>query len=580
MSYSPPRAHTHRRRPLPLSWIPITLHPRVLGLRNRFLQRKGISTSDLCALAMTAILMAGLFYGTSNTLHEMDSLSSHEAMRDSLLHGFSLGLFTLIFLSAAVTGISALFMAQDVDLLLSAPISETSLLCGKTLEVLISTSWMIIVFSIPPYIAFGQHLDASALFFCLAPVFVSLLLLVAVLLGMLVAIVCASMVPARTGRNIFIGLFVIALGLVLAIINASPETSLHANIFNHSTRASSLLLLHHPALPSTWLSDTLLSLAHFPSHISLLPITFLIVGTILLWTSLRISFRLFYHRAYSRLHSHPKAFSPFSGSRKGYRWFGFVKVGQSVRALATRELLSFGRDITHTVQLALFLTICILYFVNFRNVTPPTHVGTWVLRAWDLLSVMSFIMLSSLIILSICARFVFPSISLEGASLWILQVAPLNAHRILWAKYLTWALPLATIYTILFASAGLALALQPICIMALCLSACIMTHGLVALGIGLGARFCRFDWEHPAELATSWGSVLFLLTGILTLGINLLPLCLTFGCYLFFPLHFEQTSNAIVLFGAGLGTLLLINLIVGKIALRVGKTALSRVLVG
>jgi hypothetical protein len=175
---------------------------------------------------------------------------------------------------------------------------------------------------------------------------------------------------------------------------------------------------------------------------------------------------------------------------------------------------------------------------------------------------------------------VFPSVSLEGSSLWILQVAPVNIQAILRAKYYSWATPIGFISSILFSSAGLALALEPLCIAALALSAFIISHGLVSLGIGIGARFSRFDWEHPAELAMSWGGLVYLVVGLLVVGLSLIPLGAMFGGYIFFPSHFQTTSNLIALLTCGLGSLLLINLIVGKISTRIGVSAMTRVFQG
>jgi hypothetical protein len=109
------------------------------------------------------------------------------------------------------------------------------------------------------------------------------------------------------------------------------------------------------------------------------------------------------------------------------------------------------------------------------------------------------------------------------------------------------------------------------------LSAWVITHGLVALGIGMGAQFSRFDWEHPAELSASWGNLAFLLAGLAMLCINLIPLGVTFGCYVLYPGLFENTNNLLVLFSLGLGVLLLCNAIVGTIALKLGVSALTRV---
>jgi hypothetical protein len=566
------RQHFHRL----IRWIPITLQPKILGLKNRFLSRKGMRIADLCALGVTALLMAGLYSGTANTLRELERSAWSDTVAHSMLFGFSIGLFALIFLSAAVTGLSSLFMARDIDLLLSSPTRDTSFLRGKVLEVLVSTTWMILVFSIPPYIAFGQHLHGGVSFFTVAPLFVALFLLLAVLAGMTMALVCASMLPARTGRNVFAALFIIALSITIALVNARPEMGMYARLIGSSATPPLTHTINNPFLPSTWLADALLALSSKKDSWPIRSFALLCATIVALWGLLIVAFRKLYSRGYSRLHTQPTAFFLFSRSGKPRRRLLTLRTAQTTRALALRELFSFGRDLNHTIQLALFLTICILYFINFQNIAAPTHVGTWALRTWDLIAITSFITLSSLIILSICSRFVFPSVSLEGASLWILQIAPLTTRTILRAKYLTWAIPMGLICAVLFASAGLALALNPICIITLALSACIITHGLVALGVGLGARFSRFDWEHPAEISASWGNLLFLLAGLSTLALSFIPIIACFTCYVFIPDIFEASSNLLGLFASGLAVLLLINLIIGKIALKLGESALTR----
>jgi ABC-2 type transport system permease protein len=562
------------------AWIPATFRPKVVGVKNRYFSRQAFSLANLLAIFLTALLMIGLYYGAANTLREIQRNSTYSNVTNTLLYGFSIGLFALIFFSSAVTSLGALFMGRDIDLLLASPLAHVSLLRGKAFEVFLSTTWMILVFSIPPYIAFGQHLGAGLSFYAVGPIFVCLYLLLAALSGMIGAIVCASALPARTGRNIFVALFVFVVGALVAAVNGSSNLTVYGRFIQASNHPFASTIIDHPALPSSWLCSALLGLTSEPLALQLVPLVLLAGAITLAWYLLRATFYTLYPRGYDRLHTKPQAYFLFSRSGKARRRFLSIRASQTMRSLATRELFSFGRDITHSIQLALFLTFCVLYFFNFQNISPPVHVGTWTLRAWDLIAVVSFIALSSLIMLSICSRFVFPSVSLEGSSVWILQVAPITPSAILRAKYLTWFIPTALICVVLFASAGLALALEPICVLALAAAACIVSHGLVALGVGLGARFCRFDWEHPAELSATWGSMLFLLVGLVTLALGFVPLCGTFACYIFFPDLFETGSAQLTLFSAGLGALLLINLIIGKIALKIGASALSRVFAG
>ena len=564
-----------------ISRVPITLQPKLLGLKNRYLKRKAYLAADLFGISITALLMFCLYFGTTQSLTEIQKANLPANISLNILEGFSLGLFGLILISATVTGLSSLFMARDVDLLLSAPVSTRSFLRGKVSEVLISTTWMIVVFCIPPYLAVGSFFNAGLNYYLATPLLLAIFLLLAVLCGMTLSIFCAFIIPARTGRNVFVALFVVVMGLLIAYFNGSTNANMLTEVIAKPQESFILRFVDQPFLPSTWLAQALhATVVKGSAGLPYMQIAALLAPIIAMWLILGSVYSRLYHVGYNRLHAKPKACLLFTRSGEGRRRLMIPGVSQAARAMATRELFSFTRELAHTIQLAMFLTICVVYFINFQSVSSPTHVGPWVLRAWDLIALSSFLVISSLILLSICSRFVFPSVSLEGSSLWILQVAPVSIQAILRAKYYSWATPIGFISAILFSSAGLALALEPLCIAALALSAFIISHGLVSLGIGIGARFSRFDWEHPAELAMSWGGLIYLVVGLLVVGLSLIPLGAMFGGYIFFPSHFQNTSNLIALLTCGLGSLLLINLIVGKISTRIGVSAMTRVFQG
>ena len=563
-----------------LSRMPITLQPKLLGLKNRYCKRKVFLAADLFGVSVTLLLMVFLYIGTRSSLKEITKANLPTEISLNILQGFALGLFGLILISATVTGLSSLFMARDVDLLLSSPVSTKSFLRGKVTEVLISTTWMILVFCIPPYLAIGSFYHTTAAYYLATPVLLFVYLLLAVLCGMTMSIFCAFIIPARTGRNVFVALFVVVLGLLMAFSNGSPNASMLAKVIAKPQESIILQFVDQPYLPSTWLAQALFAIVDSKSVFPLVQILALCAPIAFMWYILRAVYRSLYHVGYNRLHAKPKACVLFTRSGEGQRRFTIPGLSQVTRAIAARELFSFTRELAHTIQLAMFLTICVVYFINFQSVSTPTHVGPWVLRAWDLIALGTFLVISSLILLSICSRFVFPSVSLEGSSLWILQVAPINIEAILKAKYYSWATPISLISAILFSSAGLALALEPLCIAALAFAALIMSHGLVSLGIGIGARFSRFDWEHPAELAMSWGGLIYLLSGLLVIAFSLIPLGAMFGGYIFFPSYFQTAGNLGALLACGLGTLLLINLIIGKISNRIGLSAMNRVFQG
>jgi ABC-2 type transport system permease protein len=482
------------------------------------------------------------------------------------------GLFLLALFSAAVNALSSLYTSADLDLLLSSPITPRSHLIGKTCEITVATSWMFLVFGVPVYLCFGIFFDAGPLYYSWAPLVGVTFLAPAIILGELSAILLAAIVPAHYGRWFFASFFLLALALFLA--------TMHGPIFSETMDPHSLTthineVMHYQSYAAQWAGASIEALlkGRLGATLPTVFTSILIVG--LAWTALELFFRRMFARTVSVLQSHHSGWN-FETRRRGFvSRIVLASIPQTERALVTREFFSFSREATHTVQLIMLLTICALYLYNFSRIEPPNRVGPEVLRVWDIFLILANVILGSIVLLSICSRFVFPSVSLEGHSFWILQAAPVSIGRILRAKYLGWFIPTSTMATVIFTSGGFALGLEPILVLATTAAGLIICHGLVAVGIGMGARCARFDWEHSAQLTTSSGNLLYMVSGMVLVGINTLPLTVTFGAYILLPGLFRDTITAWALVGSGLGVLALVNLLAGYVALRIGARALT-----
>jgi ABC-2 type transport system permease protein len=555
--------------------LPVVVRPRVFALKNRYKSKARVAAADLFAVCITMVLMVGLYVCTTNTLVEWHRFSTLPGDVAPTLSAMCLGLFGLILLSACVSAISSLYLGKDLGLLLASPLPMREILKGKITEITIATTWMVCIFSIPPYLAFGSYYHASALYFVCAPLVLGCFLLLAVLSGTALAVGVASILPARGGRNLFAMLFMVVLGLFITSLNATPNSRLLGELLQGNKPLWVTPSLNHPALPSTWLADILCLFLGFESRSPVLGACLLFGSILALWCALVFGVTKLHQLGYGRL-SVSEGRSNASGLNRHSRRLSIPGLSRQTRAIVEKELFSFTRDISHTIQLGMLLTICIVYLLNFSRLESPTKVGVWALRAWDLIGVGASLVISSFITLSICARFVFPSVSMEGQSLWILQTAPITPDQTLRAKYACWYLPVTVISLVIFISGGLALALEPIWLAALALFACTLAHGLVCLGLGLGARFARFDWEHPTELSTSWGSLLFIVCGFVLNVVSVMPLLVIFGVYVFMPQNFTATSALATLVGCGLAVVLLVHLVTGKLAMKLGARALCR----
>jgi ABC-2 type transport system permease protein len=549
--------------------LPVSVQPKILTLKNRYLSGlRSIAPSDLFAVGVTIILILSLYLAVKSSLNDLSAATGTILLSGQplnliikrVLQLLSISLFLLIAISSAVTGIHELFLTYDLERLLSSPIRRSALLAGKALSVLFSTSWMIVVFSVAPLVALGVHLKAGILYYLCTPLLGFLYLTLAVQIGLISSIILATILPARGARAllslVFIGAIITLLSFAITPSDTTKQKLLL--IVNQSLSADTTalgMITTSKLLPSTWVASAMTALLEGSQILTkLLSITLLLsAANAIAWGGLLLTFKGIYSIAHNKLYSSSLA---IKGDQLNCRPTKLLRryIPSTLRsffAIALKELYTFSRDITHLVQLAIFLTISLLYFINFQQISTPKHVSAAFLRAWDLVTVSSFILLSSLIILSICARFVFPSLSLEGNSLWLIQVAPITVREIVRAKLITWLVPTGIICSVLFASAGLALALDPVWIVTLAVYGVITAYGLVGLAMRLGARFARFDWEHRGELTSSFGSLIYLILGLIAVISILTPLLVVLGVYIFLPASFNSAGSLAVLITLG-----------------------------
>jgi len=487
-----------------------------------------------------------------------------------------MALFVMVLLSSSVSAVSALYVSKDIDFLLSSPVSARTLLAGKVLEVALSTCWMLLVFGIPLYFSFGDFLAAGFAYYCVAPAIMVAFLTPAVLLGVGAAILFSSLLPARGGRYAFAFLFAISIGFFFAIINNSRSIILPGEGITPLGIAHIASTVPSYALPASWVARSIEALAGGDIGLSILVIGSCAILSALLWLLVTKLFQRLFLATYTKLQASSSPLQIDSRFGRAVARVLFAATRRGTRALVTKEVYAFSRELTQTLQLAMLLTICALYSYNFSQLNPPTRVGVEILQLWDVFMAASNVLLGLMVILSISSRFVFPSVSLEGGSLWILQVAPLSTRDILRAKYTSWFAPILLVACVIFSAGGCAIGMEPRVILASVLSGVIISHGLVSLGLGFGARFARFDWEHSGQLATNSGNVAYMLTGIVFLAMNMVPVTILFAAYFLLPGVFRDDAAALMLLASGLTVLSIINITAGRIALSIGARALQR----
>ncbi len=557
--------------------LPLLIKPRILTIKNRWTLGGRQTLKELASFVLCILLMSGLYVSTLSGLRDMTRSVGNLPIDPIVPLTMILStLFLMVFLSASVSALNSFFMAKDLDLLLSSPISWSRYLLGRTCDVGLASSWMLVVFGAPLLFAFGSFYGAGVAFFVGAPIVCLVFFSIAVLSGVIAALLFGWLIPPQRGREVALSVFVIVVvGLYFSIGHASSSRSATALVDSAQQLKNLSEWAKEPWIPTSACAHALYQLLHGTKGSAIVTSGVHVSIAGILWLLALLLSTLCYQRAYSRAQSDQPLFRINSrAAQRISRWI-LPLCEPPRRALITKEVKLFSRDLSHTIQLGMLLGICFVYLYNFSVLSGPEDASPTVLRWWHAFLMTCNICLSYLIMTSICSRFVFPSVSLEGQAFWILQSSPISLAELLRGKSRSWLVPVSIIGIVIFGSGAMALDAEGPLLLATCVASIILCYGLVNLAIGMGAIFSQFDWEHANQVSTNVGSFVFMVVSMIFLALNLIPLGMLFGAYIIVPeLAVNPTDRAWIV-GVSLTVLFLINRIIASWALSAGVRALE-----
>jgi ABC-2 type transport system permease protein len=417
--------------------------------------------------------------------------------------------FTLLLFSSVIVTLSKLYISRDLPLVHSLPVTAEEIFLARWLESLIDSSWMVILFSLPILLSYGMVFKAGVFFYGMSFLSIFSLCLMASGLSTFAVLGAATVLPAGQIRTIsvFFGVMLILI-LVVAVRMMRPEQLVNPETFNSvAIYLQSLETTGSPLLPTTWIYDgiqaSLLGMkgkAFFSLALSATG------GMSLLFINLWISEK-WYFRGYSQAQTTPATI--FATSPAGKGWDDLLSfLPAPVKAMTVKEIKTFFRDQTQWPQLFLLMALIVVYLYNF-SVLPLDRTPIKTVYLQNLFSFLNM-GLATFVLTAISARFVFPAVSMEGQSFWIVRSSPLSLRTFLWIKFFIYYLPLIILSEILIVVSNLLLDVTPFMMALSVITVFFMVPGIVALGIGFGAAYPDFSSENPTQTVTSFGGLLYM----------------------------------------------------------------------
>jgi len=435
-----------------------------------------------------------------------------ELLALKLLSTVLLAFLPILLLSNIITSLSSFFLARDLELIAAAPVDGLRVYGARLLETFTHSSWMIVLMLIPVLSAYGVVFGGGAEFVVVALATTLCFLAIPSIIGTATTQVLVNVFPARRARDILALVALLGAAAFIAVFRLMrPEQLARPEGFRDLVDfIASLQTPQSVWLPSEWAARSILTpLGITERSGDLFPLLLLAsTAAALVVCGAWLHERLFLP-GLSR--AHEGAERPVSGSnrrRSGDAWLAGLPV--TTRSLVAKDIRNFFRDTTQWSQLVLLAVLVVVYIYNIKVL--PLFSGEDV--GFMLTNVVVFLNtgLAGFVLAAIAARLVFPAISLEGASLWLLRSSPLRMSSLVWSKFWVGIIPLLVLAVAITAGTNMILRVSGFMALLSVGTIVVMTFAITAMALGFGAVYPKFKSENAADIPTSFGGLLFMMT--------------------------------------------------------------------
>lgn len=480
--------------------------PFYLSAKNRFFPDGTIPVKTFATLAFClgiCLLLYLLSQKTVSYFHQQNELGIILSLK--IFQMSWIILFAMVIFSCMVSAVSSLFLSQDNEILFAAPVTPAQLFSMRYSSTTVFTAWMMILFSTPIFLAYGQVFSAGPLYWPMLLIAIFCTALAATSFGTLATVILVNIFPARRTKDIVLYLSLcFGLFLYLMFRLLRPEDLVNPDKYAHFIEyLSALSTPAGPYVPAAWASN-LLSLYLLDQEIDWLLLGLIITTPVSLFILGEWAMNRWFFSGFT------KAQESFGGYR---RFKGPSKPDRHIfRWVFRKESKLLLRDSAEWSQLFMIAALIIVYLYNFKMLP----VDRSYMAEEYLTNLISFlnIGLTGFMVASLAARFVYPAISSEGGAFYIIQNAPISLARFLATKYLFYWVPFTLMTLLLLIASNHLLQISGPMAWLSVGAGLLITWTILAMALGFGAIYADFKAESRASSLGSMGVILYLLTAM------------------------------------------------------------------
>ncbi|MBN1383739.1 MAG: hypothetical protein JW983_02495 [Elusimicrobia bacterium] len=425
--------------------------------------------------------------------------------------------FAMLTFSNLIISFSTIFFANDLNFLMAMPLKSREIFIYKFIKTTIYSSWMVLLVFLPFLLAYGRIKLASADFYIVTIVLLIPFFLIASSIGTAISTIFMRLFPSQKTRDIFVIFGVIVIGVFYLFARfVQPEDFLKADKLNEVVQYISVVQAPTAKyLPSWWLTFATFSYvsrqwANFFLYTALI----ISIAFVSILVAILISEKSYYISWV------------FSREATGYRLLPEIKLKcKGIYSVFIKDIKIFFRDTSQWSQLLLLLALVIVYLFNIYKLP---------LNTFFLKSLISFlnIGLVGFVLAALSLRLIYPLVSLEGRSFWIIKSAPVKISKFLLEKFLMAMLPLVFFAGMLIGISNYLLNVESFLNYLSIFTIIFIAITLTGMAIGFGAIFPKFRVENISQIESSAGGMIFMIFSLfyvfLVISLEAIPVRLWF----------------------------------------------------
>jgi len=490
------------------------------------------------------------------------------ALADRVISIGFLAFFVMLLISNIISSISTLFRSAETEYFMSIPVSHSQVFWSRFVDNFFYSSWATAVAGFPMALAYiiTNHIPVWRSMWVFAALLV--FLIIPALLGAVIAMILMIIARKFTFKWTAISLAIVSLAVIYIYVRNNLSGGLMYNVLGDMTMLNYYLRelgsYRNPYFPHIWFAEIMRSLRLGDFRHSLMFSSALASSALfgLLVTDI-IAKKIFFPSFETALTMTQKKQRKIRSIFKSLVWRGLAFVGQDVRALTAKDAKLFFRDANQWSQFTVLLVLLILYLANLRFV--PRHITSTYLLTLIAFANFAF---CGYILATLCVRFVYPAISMEGKSLWALLSSPLGIKKLFWEKFSTSFLVFLIVAELIALISNSMLAFNIIITVLTAVGIFLMSISLVSLNMGLGMAMPNFEELNPMRIASSGGGMIAALTSLIYVAAMVILLAVPAHRYMLFVRTGQPFST--IEMAITIGMAVLVNALTMYFPLKVG----------